>query len=138
MATDTTEQPNNLVLFDGVCNLCDGFVQFLLRFEKGNRLTFTSLQSEAGAKILKANNLPTTFESSVLFYKDGVLYKKSGAVLRIARFLHFPFKLAIVFRVIPSFLLDVVYDLVARNRYKMFGKKDQCMIPTPALKSRFI
>ena len=138
MKSDKELQPNNLVLFDGVCNLCDGFVQFLLRFESGKKLTFTSLQSETGAKIIEANSLPAGFDSSVLFYKDGQLYQKSAAVLRIVSFLRFPFNLAVVFRVLPTFLRDLIYDLVAKNRYRMFGKKDECMIPTPELKSRFI
>lgn len=126
-----------LVLFDGVCNLCDGFVQFVLKHEKDNELMFASLQGNAGASIIVDHSLPAGFDKSILVYEDGQLYQKSDAVFRILRHLRNPYKAVTLFKIVPGFIRNFVYDMVASNRYRMFGKKDECMIPTPELRARF-
>lgn len=126
-----------LVLFDGVCNLCDGFVQFVLKHEQDNELMFTSLQGEAGSYVIAHHQLPAGFDKSILVYEGGKLYQKSQAVFRIIRHLRNPYKAFGVLKIVPGFIRNFVYDMVAKNRYGMFGKKDECMIPTPELKARF-
>jgi len=128
---------NNLILFDGVCNLCDGFVQFVIRHDKNKVYTFGSLQSAKAQVILSQHKVEANL-SSVILVNNGRVYTESGAALNIIKKLNFPISLLYVFIIIPPFIRNFVYKLIAKNRYKMFGKKDSCMIPTPELKSRFI
>jgi predicted DCC family thiol-disulfide oxidoreductase YuxK len=131
-----TEPP--IIFFDGVCNLCNGFVQFIIRHDKRGIFTFASLQSAYAASLpgLEAGVVNTL--STVVLQDGDRYYFKSTAALRIARMLGFPFSIAYVFIILPVPLRDVVYDWVARNRYKWFGKRDACWLPTPELKSRFL
>lgn len=128
----------NVIFFDGVCNLCNGFVQFVIKHDKDNRFYFSSLQSPQGAHLL--NNLSQTGKTpdSIMLYYKGRVYSESTAVLRIMGQLSGILPLAGIFLVVPKIIRDVVYKWVARNRYKWFGKMDSCMIPTPALKQKFI
>ena len=129
--------PKPIVLFDGVCNLCSGSVQFILKRDKNNLFQFASLQSKPGQEYLKKFNLPAdTFNSFVLVEGDKI-YTRSTAALRIARNLK-GWKWLYGFRIVPKFIRDAVYNLIAKNRYRWFGKKDECWIPTPELKSRFL
>ena len=129
--------PKPIVLFDGVCNLCSGSVQFILKRDKNNLFQFASLQSKPGQEYLKKFNLPAdTFNSFVLVEGDNI-YTRSTAALRIARNLK-GWKWLYGFRIVPKFIRDAVYNLIAKNRYRWFGKKDECWIPTPELKSRFL
>jgi predicted DCC family thiol-disulfide oxidoreductase YuxK len=127
--------PDHLVLFDGVCNLCNTSVQKVIRNDRKKLFHFASLQSSAGKKILADYNV---ISDSILYLRKGKIFQKSGAALRIALRLRFPYPLLGIFLVIPWFLRDPVYDLIARKRYKWFGRKDQCMIPEPELKDRFL
>ena len=127
----------NVVLFDGVCNLCNGSVDFVIRHELKNTLKFASLQSEYGKEIIAKFNLEIV-PDSILFFTDDQLYAKSGAVLRISQYLKNPVRLISVFRILPIKLMDKIYDIVARNRYKWFGKKDSCRIPTFEEKEKFL
>jgi len=131
-----TEPP--IIFFDGVCNLCNGFVQFIIRHDKRGIFTFASLQSAYAASLpgLEAGVVNTL--STVVLQDGDRYYFKSTAALRIARMLGFPFSIAYVFIILPVPLRDVVYDWVARNRYKWFGKRDACWLPTPELMSRFL
>ena len=134
----TITQTENVILFDGVCNLCNGAVNFILDRDPGERFKFASLQSGYGQQYLENNDLPLdSFESMVLL-KHGRSYRKSTAALEIARQMGGLWPLLYAFIVIPSFLRDPLYNLVANNRYKWFGKRDQCRVPTPELKSRFL
>lgn len=126
-----------IILFDGVCNLCNGSVQFIIKRDKEAKFRFASLQSEAGKKILEQFQLPTDTFNSFILYEDGKIYTRSTAALRVFSQLK-NWKWVSAFQYVPKFLRDGVYNLVARNRYKWFGKKDECMIPTPELKSRFL
>jgi predicted DCC family thiol-disulfide oxidoreductase YuxK len=127
-----------IILFDGVCNFCNGAINFVLKQDKKGVFRFAPLQSEAGQKLLQQYHLPTEeFESFVLI-DDGKVYKKSSASLRVLNKLPWYWKEAQILRIIPAVFRDAIYDFIARNRYTWFGKKDQCMLPTPELKSRFL
>ncbi len=120
---------NNLVLFDGVCSLCNGSVDLIVRNEDGNALKFASIQSDLGKKVIEKSGLEG-LPDSLLFYSEGVVYAESDAVLRVVKFLKMPYKWLVVFRVIPRMFRDCVYRLIARNRYRWFGKRDICRVPT--------
>jgi predicted DCC family thiol-disulfide oxidoreductase YuxK len=127
-----------IVLFDGVCNLCNGSVQFILKRDSQVRFRFASLQSEAGRSLLVEHGLDPDALSSVVVIEGGRVWQESSAALRIARHLPGAWKLLRVFTVIPRPLRDAVYRLIARNRYRWFGKSETCWLPTPELKGRFL
>jgi predicted DCC family thiol-disulfide oxidoreductase YuxK len=129
-----------VVLFDGVCNLCNGTVQFLIDHDRDAHLRFAALQSEAGARVLQAHGraVPTGDPDSVLLVAGGHVYSHSDAALRIARLLGFPWSLAAVALVVPRFVRDAVYRFIARHRYRWFGREESCRVPTPALRARFL
>ena len=141
MATPTST-PADTVLFDGVCNLCNGFVQFIIRHDAAGRYRFAALQSEAGQALLAAHGVApatlTTDPDSVVLLSGGRLYSHSTAVLRIARGLGGAWRLAAGAEVLPRALRDAVYRFIARNRYRWFGRQESCMLPTPELKARFL
>lgn len=129
-----------IVLFDGVCNLCNGSVQFILDRDRKERFRFASLQSEKGQAILteRGQSIPAGDPDSIVLVEGDAVYTHSTAALRIARHLSFPWFLGYAGIVWPRFLRDAVYRFIARNRYRWFGKTDQCRIPTPALRARMI
>lgn len=128
-----------IVLFDGVCNLCNSTVQFIIKRDTHNQFKFSSLQSEYGQNFLKERNLDSSdFKSIILYEPEVAYYTKSTAALKIAQNLGFPFNLLSVFLLIPSFIRDWIYSLVSKYRYHLFGKKDSCMVPTPENKRKFI
>ena len=133
---DKTEDP--VLLFDGVCNLCDGSVQFILRHEKNSDLKFAAIQSEAGQKLLSQNSIDPEQIDSVILVKGGKVYTESDAVLNATKFLRFPYSLCNVLLVVPKPVRNFFYKKVASNRYRWFGKRDSCMMPTPNLKNRFL
>lgn len=126
-----------LILFDGVCNLCNGSVQFIIKRDKEAVFRFASLQSETGRKVLEQFHLPTDTFNSFVLLEDGKMYTRSTAALRVFSRVK-GWKWTGAFLYVPKFIRDGVYNLIARNRYRWFGKKDECMIPTPELKSRFL
>lgn len=129
---------NPVILFDGICNYCNNVVNFIIRQDKKKVFRFATLQSNFGQRILKENNLPTdVFESFILLDK-GKLYKKSAAGLRLYNKLPWCWKWIQLFWIFPRFLRDGVYGVIAKNRYKWFGKRGQCMVPTPELRERFL
>lgn len=128
-----------IVLFDGVCNLCNSTVQFIIKRDKHNQFKFSSLQSEYGQNFLKERNLASNdFKSIILYEPEVAYYTKSTAALKIAQNLGFPYSLLSVFLLIPSFIRDWIYSLISKYRYHLFGKKDSCMVPTPENKRKFI
>jgi predicted DCC family thiol-disulfide oxidoreductase YuxK len=127
-----------VVLFDGVCNLCNGSVVFIIKRDAKSKLRFASLQSEYGEEQMKKFNLPPSALNSVLLIKGGRLYQKSNAALEIASMLDGIWPILYVFKIVPRFLRDFIYDWIAHNRYRWFGKKEACMIPTPDMRARFI
>lgn len=127
-----------IILFDGVCNLCDNTVQFILKRDKKGYFRFASLQSEQGQELLQKHNLPTAgFDSFVLVENDKV-YQKSKGALRVCRRLGGGWPLLYGFIIIPAFIRNFVYSWVARNRYRWFGKKETCMLPKPEWRERFL
>ena len=128
-----------LILFDGVCNLCNNSVNYIIRKDKKNRFLFAAIQSETGDKIIRQLEIDTTKTDSIILVKnESQYYFKSTAALKIARDLQFPTNLYAVFLIVPPIIRNWVYDLIARNRYKWYGKRDACMIPTPELKAKFL
>lgn len=127
-----------VILFDGVCNLCNGSVLFIIKRDPRSQFYFAALQSDFGNRQLKNFGLPATELNSVLLIKGGTLYQKSNAALEIAKQLSGLWPALYIFKIVPPFLRDGIYTWIARNRYRWFGKKDACMIPTPELKSRFL
>jgi predicted DCC family thiol-disulfide oxidoreductase YuxK len=126
------------ILFDGVCNLCNGFVQFVIARDPHARFRFGALSSDAATKLLADAGLRGAIPDSIVLVQDGRVYFRSDAPLRIARGLTFPWPLLAVFFVVPRFVRDRVYDFIAARRYRWFGRRDVCMIPTPELKGRFL
>lgn len=127
-----------VVLFDGVCNLCSTSVQFIIQHDPKGYFQFASLQSPAGAALLEQHHLPANSLSSLVLVEDGKTYTHSTGALRIARRLSGAWPLLYGCIIVPAFLRNAVYNLIARNRYRWFGKKEACWLPTPALRSRFL
>lgn len=126
-----------VLLFDGVCNLCTGSVQFIIKRDPKRKFRFASLQSAFGQQALQQHQLNTeTFDSLVLL-EHGKIYQRSTAALHIARQLTGAWPLLYVLIIIPAFIRNAVYDFIARNRYKWFGKKEACWLPTPDLQALF-
>ena len=127
-----------VILFDGVCYLCNGVVQFALARDPESRLRFASLQSDAGQALLQAHGIPPeTFNTSLLI-EDGIVYDRSSGALRALRYLRFPWPLLYGFAIVPRFIRDAVYDFVAANRFNWFGQLDACPIPPPEIRQRFL
>lgn len=127
-----------VVLFDGVCNLCSGTVQFIIKRDKQARFRFASLQSAFGQQALQQNGLSTNELASFILLQNGKIYTKSTGALRVAKQLDGLWPFLYVFILVPPFIRNGIYNWVARNRYKWFGKQESCWLPTPDLKARFI
>lgn len=132
------ELPEKLILFDGVCNLCNGAVQYVIRHDKKELFTFASFQSESGKKILSQFHITSNDPDSFVFIQNNSVFHKSTAALKVARQLDGMVKIFYGFIIVPVVIRDMVYEFIAKNRYKWFGKSESCMIPSPSLKSRFL
>ena len=133
---ESSEHP--VILFDGVCNLCTGSVQYVIKHDPKRLFRFASLQSEFGQKILSDHQLPANTFNSFILLDDKKIYTRSTAALLVAKRLKGIMKLLYVFMIVPTFIRDAVYNIVAKNRYRWFGKKTECWLPTPELNSLFI
>jgi len=130
-----------IILFDGVCNLCNGTVRFIVKRDRSARFRFGSLQGEAARRVCAEAGIaaPDAREpDSIIVVADGRALERSDAVLAIAARLPFPWPLLGAFRLLPRGLRDLAYRFVARRRYRWFGRRESCMVPTPALRDRFI
>lgn len=128
-----------IILFDGVCNLCDNTVQFIIKHDKNDIFRFVALQSDLGQEIIKHIGVDITKTDSIILYEPGhAYYYKAQAALKIAKELGGVYSLLSIFSILPNGITNSVYDVIARNRYKWFGKKEACMIPTPELKAKFL
>ena len=127
-----------VILFDGVCNFCDGSVNFVIKRDEKQQFKFAALQSEAGQKLVEEYGLNKPGIDSVILIENGRAYTHSTAALKIAQHLGGIYSWASIFLYLPRGLRDFFYKLFARNRYRLFGKKDECMIPTPEVKERFL
>ncbi|WP_336516788.1 thiol-disulfide oxidoreductase DCC family protein [Pollutibacter soli] len=130
-----TEYP--VILFDGVCNLCTASVQFVLKRDKAGIFRFASLQSTYGEQVRKEYSTTSGLNSFLLKEGDKI-YSRSTAALRVAKKLGSAWSLLYIFIIVPPFIRNAVYDWVSANRYRWFGKKEECWVPTPELKKRFL
>lgn len=127
-----------IVLFDGYCHLCSGSVQFIIKRDPGACFRFASLQSEKGKAVFENAEISSGETDSVILVEKGRVYTRSAAALRIARRLTCGWSLLSVFILVPAFIRDVVYDWIARNRYRWFGKRETCFLPDPDEAYRFL
>jgi predicted DCC family thiol-disulfide oxidoreductase YuxK len=135
---DRRSAPHAVVLFDGVCNLCNGFVQFVIPRDPAGYFRFAALNSEAAARVLSTARHDGPPVDSIILVEDGVAYVRSAAALRIARRLGFPWILGYGLMIVPRPVRDAIYDLVARRRYRWFGRRETCMVPGPGVRDRFL
>ena len=128
-----------IILFDGVCNLCEASVQFVIKYDTKDVFRFVALQSDLGIAIVKHIGLESKNIDSIILYEPGIAYNyKSAAALEIAKNLGGFFHFGTIFRLIPNGLRNLLYDYVAKNRYQWYGKKEYCLVPTLELKSKFL
>ena len=130
--------PKPVIIFDGVCNLCSGLVRFLLERDPRGEFLLASYQSPAGRRLLERFGVDPDSVATVYLLEGGRLYSRSAALLRVARRLRFPWKLAAALVLLPRPWRDRLYDWIARNRYRWFGKRDTCRVPTAAERARFL
>lgn len=130
--------PQYLVLFDGVCNLCNDSVKFLIKRDKKKKFRYASLQSNIGQKVLWEIDLDPKKTDSIVFLAEGATFTKSTAALRIAKSLGGIWSILEVLLLIPAPIRNLVYDVIAKNRYKCYGKKEECMVPKPEWKELFV
>ncbi|MCU0392224.1 MAG: thiol-disulfide oxidoreductase DCC family protein [Thermoflexibacter sp.] len=131
-------QDKHIVIFDGVCNLCNGAVNFLIDIDKKNRLHFASLQSEFGQEILKAHNMQTQDFNTFIFLSHGQLFTRSTAALEVMKIVGGIWSSVAILKFVPRIIRDGVYKLISKYRYSIFGKREACRVPTPELKSKFL
>jgi predicted DCC family thiol-disulfide oxidoreductase YuxK len=127
-----------IVLYDGVCNLCSGTVRFIVKRDPARRFRFAALQSEAGRALLARYGLSADGTASIVLIQNGRAFQKSGAVLRILQQLHGPWALMGALRLVPRVIRDACYDMVAGRRYRWFGRKAACEVPTEDMRDRFL
>lgn len=140
MTTENIEKLSKraVVFYDGSCGFCQASVQLVLKYNKRKDLYFAALQSDVLPSLVRADKLPDPLPDSILFWEDGELYQESEAALRIARHLKFPLSILYYFRFIPLSFRNFVYRFIARHRYKIAGRTDSCMLPSPAQRARFV
>ncbi len=138
MEIDSLPKDKKIVLFDGVCNYCNDKINFIIKNDKQDVFRFVALQSEMGQKIIKYLGINSSIDSIVLYEPDYAYFIKSEAVFRIIKHLSSSVKLLLFFNFIPTSIKNLFYDLIAKNRYNWYGKKENCMIPTDEVKRKFI
>jgi len=132
------KKDKKIILFDGVCNLCNGAVTFIIKLDKNDTFRFGALQSDVGMELIDQHGIDTSKTDSIILIENGKFYSKSSAALKIARYLSGGYPLLYGLMVLPKFIRDRMYDVIANNRYRWFGKKQSCMVPTPELKAKFL
>jgi predicted DCC family thiol-disulfide oxidoreductase YuxK len=131
-------EKNALIFFDGVCNFCNSSVNFIIKRDNKNYFRFSPLQSEFSKNILNKNNISTVNYESIILFENEKIYLKSTAAIKIAKHLRGFWKLTFILIIIPPFIRDFFYDIISKNRYKWFGKRDMCMVPTTEIKEKFL
>lgn len=131
-------ESHKIILFDGVCNLCNGAINYVIKRDQKNVFKFAALQSEIGQELTAKFKIDGSKVDSIILIDGDKHYEKSTAALYIAKHLSGAYPLLFGFIIVPKYIRNAVYDYVARNRYKWFGKKDKCMIPTAELKNKFL
>ena len=127
-----------IILFDGVCNFCNGAVNFVIKRNAKKNIRFAAIQSDAGRELLAKYDLPLNKMLSFVFIEKGIAYVRSGAALRVCRHLNTLWPLCFGFIIVPWFIRDGIYNWIARNRYKWFGTRSECIVPSAEIKARFI
>lgn len=127
-----------IILFDGVCNFCNSAVNFTIKRNSKSNILFAALQSDAGRQLLDQYKLPLDDMQSFIFIEDGAAYKQSTAALKVCKHLRRLWPLCYGLIIVPKFIRDGIYNWIARNRYKWFGQRQECMIPSPQVKARFL
>ncbi len=138
MEIDNLPKDKKIVLFDGVCNYCNDKINFIIKNDKQDVFRFVALQSETGQKIIKYLGIDTSMDSIVLYEPGYAYFIKSEAVFRIIKHLSSSVKLLLFFNFIPTSIKNIFYDLIAKNRYNWYGKKETCMLPTEDVKRKFL
>jgi predicted DCC family thiol-disulfide oxidoreductase YuxK len=133
-----TEIPDDLILFDGVCNLCSALVQFVIRHDPVGKFRFAAIQSEIGREIFQSHGLDPADLQTFVFISDGRMFRRSDAAIEVVSRFGGVWRLFRVFQFVPRVVRDLIYSTIARNRYRWFGRKEVCMIPTPEIKERFL
>ena len=128
----------NIVLFDGICNLCNASVRFIIKRDRKNNFYFASLQGAAGQELLRKFNVETDQFNSFVLIEKNKIFTRSEAVLRVLKILGRGWKFLYAFIILPKFIRDGIYNLIAKNRYKWFGKKQECPMPLPEWKAKFL
>jgi len=128
----------DIILFDGVCNLCNNLIRFIIRFDNRQTFRFVSLQSDKGKLLLKARGISDININSIIYFNKERVFFKSDAALNILYNMGYPWRLLYAFIILPLFVRDGIYNLIARNRYLIFGQKNECMIPDDKIKGRFL
>jgi len=129
---------DKVILFDGVCKLCNAWCRFIIHYDKNQLFKLVSMQSEKGQTILEHLEQPTDYFETMLYLENNKLYEKSAAFIRIVKHLPFPISLLFILKLIPNIIRDYVYDRIARNRYKIFGKYNKCTFPTEDHNNRYL
>jgi predicted DCC family thiol-disulfide oxidoreductase YuxK len=127
-----------ILLFDGVCNFCNATVKFILRNDKAGRFTLGSIQSSPGQELIEKYHIPVKGLETFVYLHDGQYLLRSDAILQVMKNLGGIWKLTYIFKIVPRFIRDAVYNFIARNRYRFFGKRESCMLPTPEQRARFL
>jgi predicted DCC family thiol-disulfide oxidoreductase YuxK len=130
--------PDNLVLFDGVCNLCSALVQFVIRHDPAAKFRFAAIQSEIGGEIFQSHGLDPADLQTFVFVTEGKMFLRSDAAIEVVSRFGGAWKIFRIFQFVPKVLRDSIYSTIARNRYRWFGRKEICMVPTAEIKERFL
>lgn len=138
MEIDSLPKDKKIVLFDGICNYCNDKINFIIKNDKQDVFRFVAIQSETGQKIIKYLGIDTSIDSIILYEPDYAYFIKSEAVFRIIKYLSSSVRLMLFFNFIPTSIKNVFYDIIAKNRYNWYGKKESCMMPTEDVKRKFI
>lgn len=133
------EEGKKIILFDGVCNLCNHVIQFVIKRDKRDTFRYAALQSEMGQQFVQERGIDRSKIDSIILIEPGIAYyTKSDAALKISKDFGGIWILLLMFQWLPRSLRDIVYDFIAKNRYRWFGRKDECMIPTPEIQAKFL
>ncbi|MEO6901622.1 MAG: DUF393 domain-containing protein [Bacteroidia bacterium] len=135
---NSNEPDTAIILFDGVCNFCNASIHFIIKHDHKNYFKFATLQSEKVKALVSNFNISLSTNNSILLIEKDKIYYKSTAALRIAKKLNNGYSLLYLFIIVPVFIRNIIYDYVAKNRYKWFGKKEVCMLPSAEIRSKFI
>lgn len=138
MEIENLPKDKKIILFDGICNYCNNKINFIIKNDKNDVFRFVAIQSETGQKIIKYLGIDSSLDSIILYEPGYAYYIKSEAVFRIIKQLSSAVKLLLLFNFIPTSIKNIFYDIIAKNRYNWYGKKESCMIPTLEIKSKFI